>query len=141
MIVLDTNVVSEAMADNAHPVVTAWLNAQALETLYLTTTSLAELLLGIDLLPRGKRKRNLSATLDVLLKPLFGPRILPFDSRAAVAYASLVSRAQAKGMVISVADGQIAAVAEVHGYSVATRDTKPFRAAGSAVINPWDAKP
>ncbi len=36
MIVLDTNVVSEAMKPAPHPAVRAWLNAQAAETLYLS---------------------------------------------------------------------------------------------------------
>jgi predicted nucleic acid-binding protein len=36
-----------------------------------------------------------------------------------------------------VADGQIAALAAVHGFTVATRDAAPFLAAGVAVINPW----
>jgi toxin FitB len=37
-----------------------------------------------------------------------------------------------------VADGQIAAVAAVHGFAVATRDTQPFEAAGVEVLNPWE---
>lgn len=35
MIVLDTNVISEAMKPAPHPAVLAWLNDQATETLYL----------------------------------------------------------------------------------------------------------
>jgi predicted nucleic acid-binding protein len=47
MIVLDTNVVSEAMKPEPHPSVRAWLNDQAAETLYLSSVTLAELLFGI----------------------------------------------------------------------------------------------
>ena len=50
MIVLDTNVVSEAMKPEPHPAVRAWLNDQAAETLYLTSVTLAELLFGIGAL-------------------------------------------------------------------------------------------
>jgi len=64
-------------------------------------------------------------------------RILPFDERAAIAYAPLVTRARAVGKIISVADGQIAAIAAVHGFAVATRDTTPFVSAGVPVVNPW----
>jgi predicted nucleic acid-binding protein len=39
---------------------------------------------------------------------------------------------------LPVADGQIAAIAKVYGFAVATRDVAPFRAAGVAVINPWE---
>lgn len=47
MIVLDTNVVSEAMKPEPDSAVRAWLNDQAAETLYLSSVTLAELLFGI----------------------------------------------------------------------------------------------
>ncbi|MBN9560404.1 MAG: type II toxin-antitoxin system VapC family toxin [Alphaproteobacteria bacterium] len=139
MIVLDTNIVSEPMRPSGNPAVQAWLDRQVAETLYLTATSLAELLVGVALLPAGKRKEGLGAALADLIEALFGPRVLAFDRQAAREYASLVSRTRAGGHVIAVADGQIAAIAIAHGFSVATRDTAPFIAAGVPVINPWDA--
>lgn len=138
MIVLDTNVVSEPMKPGGNPVVQAWLDRQVAETLYLTATSLAELLVGIEVLPDGKRKAGLDAALNELIAGLFGLRILPFDQQAAIAFAPLVGRARAGGCHISVADGQIAAIAATHGFTVATRDTAPFVAAGVTIINPWD---
>jgi len=137
MIVLDTNVVSEPMRVNGDPAVAAWLDRQVAETLFLTATSLSELLVGLEILPAGKRKQSLSAALGQLLEVLFGSRVLPFDQRAALAYAPLVARARSGGRLISVADGQIAAIVAVHGFSVATRDTAPFVAAGVPVVNPW----
>lgn len=139
MIVLDTNVVSEPMKANGNAGVQAWLDNQSAETLFLTTTSLYELLLGIEMLPAGQRGEGLGAALGELLVNLFGARILSFDQAAAMAYAPLVGRARAAGKSISVADGQIAAIAAVHGFAVATRDTAPFVAAGVPVINPWQA--
>lgn len=138
MIILDTNVVSEPMKPNGNPVVTAWLDRQAAETLYLTTTSLAELLTGIQILPAGKRKDGLEAALSELLVRLFGRRILPFDEHAAIAYADLVGVAKSAGYILPVADGQIAAIATTHGFTVATRDTEPFAAAEVPVMNPWE---
>ena len=138
MIILDTNVVSEPMKPNAHPAVVAWLDQQVAETLYLTATSLAELLVGIEVLPGGKRKEGLDAALAELVSRLFGSRVLPFDHHAAMAYARLVNRARTNGRIISVADGQIAAIAAVHGFTMATRDTEPFVATGVPVINPWE---
>lgn len=126
------------MKPNANSAVQTWLDRQAAETLYLTATSLSELLVGIEILPDSKRKAGLDAALSELLVNLFGSRILPFDQRAAMAYAPLVGRARAGGRVISVADGQIAAIASVHGFMIATRDTAPFVATGVPVINPWD---
>ena len=138
MIILDTNVVSEPMRRNANPAVQTWLDQQAAETLYLTSTSLSELLVGIEILPNSKRKKGLAAALSELLVMLFGGRILAFDQRAAMAYAPLIARGRSRGQIISVADGQIAAIASVHGFSVATRDTGPFVGAGIPVINPWE---
>jgi len=137
MIVLDTNVVSEPIKPKGNPAVQAWLDQQVAETLYLTATSLSELLVGIEILPDGKRKEGLGAALAELLAGLFESRILPFDQQAAMAYAPLVGRARADGRIITVSDGQIAAIAAVHGFAVATRDTEPFEAAGVPVVNPW----
>jgi toxin FitB len=139
MIILDTNVVSEPMRIQGNPIVTAWLDRQAADTLYLTATSLSELLVGIEMLPAGKRKAGLGEALSQLIGTLFGPRILAFDGPAAVAFATLVSRVRASGSAISIGDGQIAAIAAVHGFTVATRDTAPFVSAGVPVINPWES--
>jgi predicted nucleic acid-binding protein len=139
MIVLDTNVVSEPVKPGASEAVRAWLDRQDPETLYLTSTSLAELLVGIGRLPVGKRREGLADALNELLEMLFGRRILPFDTRAAVEYARVVGRMRSTGHGISVGDAQIAAIAATHGFAVATRDTAPFERAGIEVINPWDA--
>jgi predicted nucleic acid-binding protein len=138
VIILDTNVVSEPMKPHGNPAVHAWLDRQVADTLYLTATNLAELLVGIEVLPQGKRRDGLDAALAGLVGELFGSRVLPFDHEAAIMYATLVGRAQAAGRGISVADGQIAAIAAVHNFAVATRDTAPFSATGVAVINPWE---
>jgi toxin FitB len=138
VIILDTNVVSEPMKPHGDRLVTAWLDRQVADTLYLTATSLSELLLGIQLLPKSRRRESLATMLSALVERLFGPRVLPFDQESAVAYAAIVARARTKGHAISVGDGQIAAIAEVHGFAIATRDVGPFRVVGARVINPWE---
>lgn len=140
MILLDTNVVSEPMRPHPDHRVREWLDAQAVETLYLSTISLAELLLGIESLPPGKRRDGLAAALGEQIAGLFEGRILAFDIAAAQAYAEIVVRARRQGHAVSVADGQIAAIASARGLSIATRDETPFRAAGLAVVNPWIAE-
>ena len=137
MIILDTNVVSEPMKVNADPAVAAWLDRQAAETLYLTAVSLAELLVGVETMPAGKRREGVGAALGELLSRLFGARIMPFDENAARAYATLVARARANGCALSAADAEIAAIATVKGFTVATRDTAPFVAAGVPIVDPW----
>ena len=138
MIIVDTKVLSEPLKPQANATVLGWLERQAAEGLYMTATSLAELLVGVEKLPEGRRKTVLADSLKPLLSKWFGTRILPFDEAAAGAYAKLVIRARTVGHTISVADGQIAALAQVYGFAVATRDTKPFVAAGVSVMNPWE---
>jgi hypothetical protein len=139
MIVLDTNVISEPLKPRSDQAVIRWLDLQHPETLYLTAITLSEVLIGIALLPAGKRKRGMEAAAQSLLEKLFAGRFLSFEREAAVAFARLGSRAAAKGYAISTADCQIAAIAAVHGFAVATRDTTPFRAAGVHVIDPWES--
>jgi hypothetical protein len=137
MILLDTNVVSEPLRAVGDLNVLAWIDAQNIETLYLSTLSLAELRFGIAVLPAGKRRDLLHASLEQRVLPLFAGRILPFDDVASRAYADLRSRARAAGHTIAPTDGYIAAIATAQGFSVATRDVSPFEAAGLTVINPW----
>ncbi len=138
MIVLDTNVVSEAMKATPNPVVLAWLDEQAAETLYLSSVTLAELLFGIGVLPAGRRKEALTQMLDGLLA-LFEDRVLAFDTAAARRYADLAVTARAAGKGFPTPDGYIAAIAKARGFTVATRDVAPFKAASLNVINPWEA--
>jgi toxin FitB len=137
MIVLDTNVVSEAMKPEPHPSVRAWLNNQVAETLYLSSVTLAELMFGIGALPAGKRKDMLAQALDGLMG-LFRDRMLPFDIDAARHYAKLAVTAKTGGRGFPTPDGYIAAIAASRGFIVASRDTAPFKAAGVSVINPWE---
>ncbi len=137
MIVLDTNVVSEAMKPDPNPSVKAWLNEQSAETLYLSSITLAELLFGVAALPNGKRKDMLRGVLDGLME-LFSGRILSFDADAARQYAELAVTARAAGRGFPLPDGYIAAIAVSQGYQIASRDIAPFEAAKMAVINPWE---
>jgi len=138
MILLDTNVVSEAMKPEPQLSVRAWLNDQAVETLHLSSVTLAELLFGIAAIPSGKRKDMLAQALDGLMG-LFRDRVLPFDIDAARHYADLAVMAKRNGRGFPTPDGYIAAIAASRGFIVASRDTSPYEAAGVSVINPWSA--
>lgn len=136
MIILDTNVVSEMMKPEPHPTVWAWLNGQTAETLYLSSVTLAEILFGIAALPAGKRKDRLAQVLDGLMA-LFRDRVLPFDAEAARRYAELALKARNNGKGLPLADGYIAAIASSREFVVASRDTRPYEAAGILFIDPW----
>lgn len=140
MILLDTDVMSEPLRQAPELRVIEWIDAQALETLFLSSITLAELRAGVALLPAGKRRTNLQESLEKRVLPLFSGRVLPFDLACTQAYAALMSKARGAGLAVAQADGYIAAIAATNGFAVATRDTGPFEAAGVAVINPWQAK-
>jgi predicted nucleic acid-binding protein len=137
VILLDTNVVSEPLRPAPDARVIAWIDAQPLETLFLSAITVAELRAGVALLPAGKRRAGLQESLETRVLPLFAGRVLPFDLGCAQSYAELMAKARASGLAIASADGYIAAIAAANGLAVATRDSGPFKAAGVAVINPW----
>ena len=139
MILLDTNVMSEPLRHAPEPRVIAWIDAQPMETLYLCAITVAELRAGVALLPAGKRRSGLHENLERRVLPLFAGRVLPFDLPCTQAYAALMAKARTAGLAVATADGYIAAIAATNGFAVATRDTRPFEAAGAAVINPWRA--
>ena len=138
MIMLDTNVISESLRPTPESRVLEWINTQAIETLYLSAISVAELRFGAALLPSGRRKDKLQNRLEDKLLPLFAGRILPLNVAVTKTYAELMSQARMAGRSISTADGYIAATAAANGMIIATRDTNPFAAAGLEVINPWE---
>ena len=137
MILLDTNVVSEPLRAAPDERVITWIDAQPLETLFLSAITVAELRAGVALLPAGKRRSGLQEGLEKRVLPLFAGRVLPFDLACTQAYAELLTKARAAGLAVATADGYIAAIAATNGFAVASRDTGPFEAAGVAVINPW----
>lgn len=114
-----------------------WIDAQVIETLYLSAITVADLRFGVGVLPDGRRKEQLLGRLEGEVLPLFSGRVLDFDLAASAAYAGLMAHARAKGEAIGKSDGFIAARAAVHGLAVATRDAALFHAAGVEVINPW----
>jgi predicted nucleic acid-binding protein len=137
VIILDTNVVSEPLRPAPDPAVLAWLDAQAPDTLYLTSITLAELLAGVAALPAGRRRTKLGQALTEQVLPLFEGRVLAFDMPAAHAFAQVQVGAQSAGNPISFADAAIAAIAGAHRYALATRKVRDFKGTGVEVIDPW----
>lgn len=139
MILIDTNVISELWKAEPNPDVLAWIDAQTVETLYLSAVTVAELRFGLATMPQGKRRTIYQERLEKEVLPTFTGRVLPFDLDASQAYADLMAQAKAGGKAIGKADGYIAATASACGLMVATRDISPFKAAGLKIVNPWEA--
>lgn len=136
MILLDTNVLSELTKARPSPRVVAWLEANE-PLLAVPAITLAELRYGIARLPVGQRRSSLLRFWR-LTRDRFRGRIFSFDERAAEVYGDVAARAERNGARLNIADGQIAAIALVHGMQVATRDTGDFEASGADLIDPWD---
>jgi toxin FitB len=137
MIILDTNAISEPISPEPETRVLQWFDRQYSQDLYLTSITVAEMLAGVQKLPSGRRKEGISFAIDEILNVTFAGRILVFDIAAARSYATVYEGLRKTGFNADTADVQIAAIAQLHGARVATRDVKPFRAAGLNVINPW----
>ena len=137
MIVLDTNVVSEAMKPAPDRRAMAWLRAQPLAELTTTAVTLAEISYGLCRLPRGRRRDDLTARVRMFIAQAFGERILAFDARAADLYGEIVALRQAAGRPIEALDAMIAATARAHAASLATRNLADFDGCGIPLIDPW----
>jgi len=137
MIILDTNVLSELLRPKPAAQVERWLAAQDGGKIHFTTVGEAELRRGVALLPAGKRRDALGAAVEGLLDEDFRDRILPFDRRAARAYAAIAAARRAAGRPISQFDCQIAAIARAREATVATRNTRDYEGCGIEVIDPW----
>jgi toxin FitB len=138
MIILDTNVISEAMSPMPNGKVRQWLAAQPSQQLFTTTVSLAEILYGLEILPLGKRRAGLSATAETMFAKLFVQRILAFDGPAARAFPPIAAGRRLRGRPISILDAQIAAIAKANGATLATRNTSDFESCGVRLVNPWE---
>jgi predicted nucleic acid-binding protein len=138
MTIVDTNVISEMMKPSSSAVVDRWMASHPAPHLFTTSVTKAEIFLGIEIMPAGKRRESLLQTARALLDHDFAGRILPFDNDAAPFYAEIVASRRRSGRPISQSDAQIAAIARAHGYSLATRNVGDFAECGIRLINPWE---
>ncbi len=138
MILLDTNVLSELMRAKPDPNVIAWVDAQRSSDLVISSITVAEILYGIARMPDGKRKDSLYVLASAMFEEDFAGSILAFDADAAVHYADLVAASERSGKIADMGDGQIAAIARLHGARIATRNVRHFEAFGILLVNPWN---
>ena len=136
MVVLDTNVLSEAMKPTPDTAVARWMERERGRGLFTTAVSEAEIIYGITILPDSRRKSDLVAAAQRIFA-LFAERIFPFDSAAAREFALIVADRRRAGRPIEAFDAEIAAIARSRGMSVATRDIADFADCGVALIDPW----
>ena len=136
---LDTNVPSELTRPKSDPKVEKWLEEVEDEQIFFSVVSLGEILKGVTLLPKSKRRTELQRWLDDTLRPWFAGRILPVTEPIAERWGMLAGQCQLKGKTIKVADGLIAATALHHDLTIVTRNVKDFEQLGVGLLNPWES--
>lgn len=134
---IDTCVLSDATQTKPSASVTAWLDAQASESLFLSVISVGEIEQGVAHLGAGTRARKLSAWLMDSIIPQFESRILDVDQAIALQWGQMRGTAMRIGRPLVLVDSLLAATALVHDLTVVTRNVKDFEPLGARVINPW----
>jgi len=137
MIVLDTNLLSEALKPVPSATPLRWLAAQEPRSVFLTTITVAEVLYGIQILPGGKRRDSLARAVSDMLLHDFQGRILPFDTDSSQHYAIIAATRRKQGRPISQSDAMIAAICRSHQATLATRNIPDFHHCGIPLIDPW----
>jgi toxin FitB len=137
MIVLDTNVLSELMRPTPSKSVERWVASHSAMSLFTTTITQSEILYGVALLPRGRRRAALEELVEAMWIEDFAGRVLPFDSAAARTFAIIAAARRKAGKPIAQLDAQIAAISRSRNAAVATRNVADFEGCGVVVHNPW----
>jgi predicted nucleic acid-binding protein len=139
MFILDTNVLSAVMASQPPPPVAAWIAGQPPNLLFTASICQAEVLSGIAIMPRGRRRDSLETAARAMFHEDFVGRVLSFDAEAAIAYADLFAARRRAGRPIATADLIIASIARVKGATVVTRNIGDFEECGLSLVDPWSA--
>jgi predicted nucleic acid-binding protein len=90
---LDTNIISNVVKPQPSEALLAWMGAQQDEDLFIASLTVAEIRRGILEKPKGKKRDVLEAWFSGPEGPqaLFAGRILGFDDKAALIWATLTS--------------------------------------------------
>lgn len=110
---LDTNVVSDLRKARPDRRVKAWSDAQAADSFFLSSVTLAEIRFGIECQADSVLREELEIWLAHRLRPWFGGRILPLDEEVILEWRRMVERGRARKITFSQPDLFIAATAQV----------------------------
>jgi toxin FitB len=136
---LDTNILSELRRLKPEPRVAAFVAAQALDLIYVSSVTLAEIRFGIELVADAARRAELNDWLAHKVRPMFEQRVLPVSEDVMFKWRLMVEEGRKAGHTFSQPDLIIAATALHHGLTVVTRDAGDYQRARVPVLNPWTA--
>jgi toxin FitB len=126
--------VGEAAAESAR---VAWLTEVDEDQVFLSVGSLAEIRRGVELMPLGKRRDQLFSWLSGDLPARFSGRLLGIDNQIAEAWGVVMARGHKAGINVGTFDALFAATAQVHGFTLVTRNIPDFLDLGVPLLNPW----
>jgi predicted nucleic acid-binding protein len=138
---LDTNILSELRRPRPKPQVVAFVAAQPLESLFISSVTLAEIRFGIELLADAGRRAELHDWLSHKVRPMFDRRVLPITEDIMLKWRVLVEEGRKSGHTFSQPDLIIAATALEHGLTIVSRDTADYAKARVPLLDPWTDKP
>ena len=116
-----------------------WYMNQFPEDLFVTAITKAECLLGVELMPSGRRKDGLASAISRFYDHRLATPVLPFGSTEAEHFVEIVVRRRAAGRRIGEFDAQIAAITRSRGFAIVTRNVDDFTDCGIEVVNPWES--
>ncbi len=134
---LDTNVISELRRARPNARVQAFVATQPLESLFISTVTLAEIRFGIELLTDPVKRAELNEWLAHKVRPLFEHRTLEITEEVMLKWRLLVEDGRKAGHTFSQPDRIIAATALQHGLTLVTRDLSDYARTHVPLLNPW----
>ena len=137
MILLDTNVLSAVMRQEADPLVVSWLDSQPPQSIWTTAITVFEICFGLEVLATGQRRRRLEEAFARALEEDLDDRVLPFDQPAALAAGAIAAEQRRQGHPVEIRDVQIAGIAATRKAALATRNIRHFEGIGITLVNPW----
>ena len=138
MLMLDTNMLSEIMRPEPDRKIADWIVRQPSDELFTAAVCQAEILSGLAIMPGGRSRADLEEAARAMFADDFSGRVLPFDTKAAAAYAEVFAARRKVGRPSGTVDLMLAAIARVRGASVVTPNVADFEGVGVAIVNPWD---
>lgn len=139
MIILDTNVLSALMQRRPDEHIQQWLDGQPRISLWTTSITAYEIRSGIEVMPAGRRRRDLEEAYLTFLELVLDQKIVPFDLPAADAAGAIAAVRRRAGRPVEVRDVQIAGIVAARKATLATRNVRDFEGVGLTIIDPWAA--
>ena len=136
MIILDTNVLTDARKPQTADIITAWMDKYEPDELVMTVISVAEMRMGAESVRDPIYRRNLHARIEETMAMI--STVLPLDQDAAELAGYLSGQRSRRGRLRGQNDAYIAAICKTRGATLATRNIKDFVDCGIDLVNPWD---